>query len=396
MRVPSHVPDHLVVSFDHVADPGFLMDPLGAFDRMRELGPIVYSDQLDGFWLFTDPEVVKEAIADLELFSNRQATIPPYAGPPMIPTQLDPPEHAMYRKPIIPYFSAKSMAEKSPIMLRHTRQLLDRIEAKGTCDFVADFARPLPAVVFASLCGLPDEMGDTFVEWVHGMSRSSTEDSTESVFKLRSFLGNLIDERRGSGADDLISVVARAEIDGQPISRQMAENMAFVLTLGGLDTTSGFLSVTWHYLAEHPDQRAALLSSESALQTGLEELLRVFTIVNVTRTVTRDTEWRGVRLRENDVVLLGLTPANRSLFGSGCPVDLGRDRNAHVAFGLRNHRCIGMHLARREIEIAIREWHERFPDYEIGPGPQTYFGGGVFGFSELPLTLGAASRVAVG
>jgi cytochrome P450 len=111
-----------------------------------------------------------------------------------------------------------------------------------------------------------------------------------------------------------------------------------------------------------------------------------FTIVNITRTVTRDTEWHGVPLRENDVVLLGLTPANRRMFGgAGCPVDidLTRAENPHLAFGLRNHRCIGMHLARRELEITVLEWHNRFPDYELAEGPTSYFGGGVFVFSEL-------------
>jgi cytochrome P450 len=256
VSVPSHVPDHLVVSFDHVADAAFLADPLGAFDRMGEKGPILYSDQIGGFWLFTDPVIVKDAISDLELFSNRQSTIPPYAGPPMVPTQLDPPEHAQYRKLVIPYFSSKAMAAQSPLMIRHTRRLLDRLEAGQTFDFVTDFAKPLPAAVFASLCGLPDEMGDTIVRWVHGMSRASTQDSAESVFELRGFLGDLIDKRRNSDSDDLISVVARSVVDGEPISRQMAENMAFVLTLGGLDTTTGFLGVTWHYLAQHPDELA--------------------------------------------------------------------------------------------------------------------------------------------
>jgi cytochrome P450 len=174
----------------------------------------------------------------------------------MVPTQLDPPEHAQYRKLVIPYFSSKAMAAQSPLMIRHTRRLLDRLEAGQTFDFVTDFAKPLPAAVFASLCGLPDEMGDTIVRWVHGMSRASTQDSAESVFELRGFLGDLIDKRRNSDSDDLISVVARSVVDGEPISRQMAENMAFVLTLGGLDTTTGFLGVTWHYLAQHPDELA--------------------------------------------------------------------------------------------------------------------------------------------
>jgi cytochrome P450 len=401
VAAPSHVPEQLVVSFDHVSDPRFLADPLGAFDRLRQQGPILYSDQIGGFWLFTDPEIVKDAISDIELFSNRQSTIPPYAGPPMVPTQLDPPEHAKYRKLVIPYFSSRSMAEKSDLMKWHTRQLLDRLEDGAVCDFVADFARPLPAAIFASLCDLPEGMGDTILGWVHGMDRASTEHSADSVFMLREYMSQVIHARRASDSDDLLSVVARSVVDGEPISRQMAENMAFVLTLGGLDTTSGFLSVAWHYLAQHPEQRERLLATPESLATGLEELLRAFTIVNITRTVARDMEWRGVELKEGEVVLLCLTSANRSLFGSdGCPhegvsgIDLQRPSNPHMAFGLRNHRCVGMHLARRELEIAVVEWHKRFPDYELAPEPTSYFGGGVFGFARLPLKLGA-SRLAV-
>jgi cytochrome P450 len=388
--VPSHVPGELVVSFDHVSGADYLADPLGCWDALRDKGPILYSDQLGGFWVITDRELVRTAINDFEIFSNRELTIPPMKGPPLVPSELDPPEHGEYRKRIISVFAPRNIEQLDASIRETAAILLDHLEGRTEFDFVEEFAIPFPALGFARLCGLPDDDSRLLVEWIHhGVHGSGGGTGKED---LRRFLREHIEDRRGSTEPDLLSTIARAEIDGELISTQMAENMAFVLTLGGLHTTSGFLGLSWHWFATHPDQRRQIVADERSIKWGLDELLRVFSVANPARVVAVDTTWQGLEFKADERVLLGITAANRASGNEHSIPDYvpGRPatKPAHFAFGLRHHRCIGMHLARRQLEVVLQVWHERYPEYEfIGHDLRYTAGGGAFGVEKLQLRI---------
>lgn len=377
-----------VVSFNHVNGSVYLADPLAEWDRLRRDGPIVRSDQLGGYWIVTDPEIVKRTLADVDLFSNRQLTIPAMAGgQPLVPSELDPPEHPKYRRLVVPRFTPRAVSQLCDGIRRIVADLLDNIEPGTEIDFCAAFAHPLPALVFTRLCALPDEDSVQFLEWVDILTHGATpQERDRGARPLRAYLRAQIDQRRGSGGTDLLTTIADAQVDGRPIDPQMAENMGFLLTLGGLDTTTGFLSVTWRYLAEHPEVRHALVQDEQSIASGLEELLRVFGNANPVRYVTRDVNWHGADMREGDLVLIGLTPSNRS-YGTSPRIGGAETPCPHIAFGVGHHRCIGLHLARRELAIAIELWHERFPDYDLADEKVRFSGGGVFAIRKLRLRL---------
>ena len=388
MSVESRVPRELLVSFNHVTGLDYLANPLAEWDRVRGAGPIVRSDQLGGYWIVTDPYVVRQTLADVELFSNRQLTIPAMAGgQPMVPSELDPPEHPKYRRLIVPRFTPRAVDQLRDGIHRIVTDLLDKIEPGTEIDFCASFAHPLPALVFTRLCALPDEDSVQFLEWVDILTHGETpQERNDAALKLRVYLRAELDHRRGTSGADLLTTIANAQVDGHPIDAQMAENMGFLLTLGGLDTTTGFLGVTWRFLAQHPEVRRALVQDEQSIASGLEELLRVFGNANPVRYVTRDVSWYGADLREGDLVLVGLTAANRS-YGPSPRIGGPEAPCPHIAFGLGHHRCVGLHLARRELVIATQLWHERFPDYYVADDAVRFSGGGVFAPRELRLRL---------
>lgn len=390
MTAPAHIPPELVVAFDHIADPDYLADPIAAWDRVRAVAPIVYSDRLGGFWVVTDPEIVRETLTAVDLFSNRQLTIPPYEGPPLVPSELDPPEHGKYRALVIPSFSPAAVERISSRLERTVDELIDNLDGRTEIDFVAEFARPLPAAVFARFCDVTDADTTQLIEWVHGLSHGPSPEGAAALGAMRGYLHETLEARRGRDGDDLLTHVANAEVDGAPIDPMMAESMAFLLVLGGLDTTSGFMSLVWHYLATHVDVRRSFVRDQASIDRGLERFLQVFGNANPTRVVTRDVEWHSVQMHAGDLVMVGLTGANRNAGTEIDPMHFAADAPAcpHLTFGLRNHRCVGLHLARRELSMAIRAWHERFPDYELVESDLRFHGGGVFGLAELPLRLG--------
>jgi cytochrome P450 len=382
------VPPVPTVDFNHVRGPAYLADPPGEWDRIRAAGPIVRSSELGGYWVVTQPELVRAVLADVELFSNRQLTIPAMAGgQPMVPAELDPPEHPKYRRLVVGPFTPHAVGRMSDGIGRIVTGLLDRIEPGSEIDFCAAFAQPLPALVFTGLCALPDQDSAQFLDWVETLTHGETpEQRNQAALSLRAFLRAEIVRRRGTEGTDLLTRIADSQVDGQPVDLQMAENMAFLLTLGGLDTTTGFLSLSWRYLADHSQVRHDLVRDGESIAAGLEELLRVFGNANPVRYVTRDARWHGADLREGDLLLVGLTPANRSP-GSSPRIGGAESPCPHIAFGVGHHRCIGLHLARREVAIAIKLWHERFPDYHFTGDQLRFSGGGVFAIRELRLRL---------
>jgi cytochrome P450 len=382
------LPESVVVSFNHVNGSDYLADPHAAWDHLRGVGPVVRSDQLGGYWIVTDPDLARETLADVELFSNRQLTIPAIAGGlPLVPAELDPPEHPKYRRLVVPPFTPRAVGRRRDGIQRIVTDLLDAIEPGTEIDFCSAFAHPLPALVFVRLCALPDEDSVQFQHWVDVLNHAETPRQREdAALQLRAFLRAEIARRRGTDAADLLATIANAHVDGRPIDLQMAESIAFNLTLGGLDTTTGLLSLIWRYLAGHAEVRHALVQDEQSITAGLEELLRVFGNANPVRYVTRDVSWHGVDMREGDLVLVGLTPSNRS-FGTSPRIGGSEAPCPHIAFGVGHHRCIGLHLARQEVAIAIGLWHERFPDYYLAADQVCFSGGGVFAIKELRLRL---------
>jgi len=206
---------------------------------------------------------------------------------------------------------------------------------------------------------------------------------------IRDIIRDELDQRRQSPRDDMLSGVAHGTIDGEVISDNVAVNLAFTVFLGGLDTLPSNIGWTFRYLAEHLEQRQQLVHDPSLAHAAAEEFLRVFPSVPRTGgAVTPDAKFHGIDLRAGDKVIGITTAANRDSTHFEDPMSVRFDRtaNRHLSFSAGPHRCLGSHLARHELAVALQEWDAGIPSYRVPPNTRsTYHGGLVFAIDELPL-----------
>jgi cytochrome P450 len=253
---------------------------------------------------------------------------------------------------------------------------------------VADVSVRFPTRVFTTWIGLPEDETERFVRIVSALIHGSGEPEAQAsaVFDAYSVLNELIDARMASPTDDLMSDIIRRELDGRPLAKDELFRIAFLLFIAGLDTVAAALSFSFWHLAQSPEDRHRIAHRSVDTQHVVEELLRRHSFVNLPRRVAADMEFAGVQMREGDSCVLSLPLASRDpdAYGDAAAVDLDRADVRHYAFGLGPHRCLGSHLARLEMRIALEEWHARIPDYRLD-GPVESYAGSVMGVTTLPL-----------
>jgi cytochrome P450 len=392
--IPDHVPLELVHEFD-INFRGPLEDLFPRFDALRDEGRVVwitdsfgagaFSGGLRGAWLLTHAEDIREALQHPDLFSSDFGA----AGgiPALIPSFMDPPDHTRYRKILQPLFAPAVVAEMAASVQDRMVAIVDDLEGRGACDFVADVAVQFPTRVFTSWMGLPEEDTGRFVALVSALIHGEDEvRRIGAVADAFGVLNDLIEARMADPQDDLMSRIAAQEIDGRPLDHGELMSIAFLLFLAGLDTVVAALSFSFAHLAQSPEARAAMASGAVATDEVVEEMLRRHSFVNLPRRVARDGEFAGVALKTGDPVVVPLALAGRDPdeHEHATEVDLDRESTRHFAFGVGAHRCLGSHLARMEMAIAFDEWHARIPDYRVD-GDVGAYAGTVMGVTTLPL-----------
>lgn len=348
---------------------------------------------LDGFWVFTGLDAVRDAMQQPDLFSNRGLIFDaPLGSHRWIPAELDPPEHTAYRQILAPWFSP-ARAKAGEHTIRATcRQFVETLAGKSSCDFITEFAQVYPTtVIHHEVLGLPLDDLPKFLGWSHEGFHNPDPLGRKAAFEaIYAYLRQTVPERRSKPGDDLASVLLTAEFDGRPLTDGEIVEICFVVFLAGHDTVPGILGYIFRYLAEHPGDRRWIIDDPGRIPDALEELLRYFGITSPARLVLHDAEFHGCPLKEGDRVQLALPAALRDVaeFPDAHQVVLDRSPNRHLAFGGGPHRCLGLHLARTELRIAIEEWHRAIPDYRLQPGLRLAEHGGVLGLETLPLVLG--------
>jgi cytochrome P450 len=197
-------------------------------------------------------------------------------------------------------------------------------------------------------------------------------------------------ERSRERRDDLLSRFLDTEVDGVQLGHDDILDICFLFLIAGLDTVSASLDCFFVYLAEHPEQRARLVADPAIIPHAVEELLRWETpVVGVARVATADTEIGGCPIRAGEHVtpLLGAANTDEAEFADAGEVRWEREANRHLAFGGGVHRCLGSHLARMELRVALREWHARLPHYRIAPGADLQFTPGIRSLDSFPMLL---------
>jgi cytochrome P450 len=373
-----------------------LAEPQPMYKALRESTPVFRSPQAVVLSRLADIEI---ALKRTELFSSNMDAIDLGNLRPLIPLQIDPPEHAKYRRILDPLFTPREMARREPRVTELVNEMIDRFADRGECDFHAEFAVPLPCTVFLQLLGLPLEDLETFLVWKDGVIRpeggaltfEERRAATAPVaLQIYDYFERAIDDHIANPRDDVLSAMIAADVAGQPLSREELLDICFLFLIAGLDTVTDSLDCFFVYLARHPDHRRQLVEQPDILPNAIEELLRWETPVpGIARVAMQDVEVGGCPISKGERVspLLGAANTDPAEFPDPEVVDFARNPNRHRAFGGGPHRCLGSHLARMELRVALREFHRRIPDYEIKPGVELKYTTGLRSVETLPLTF---------
>jgi len=379
------------------ATTGAVLSHAEEIDGLRAKHPFVRSTYGNGFWVFTDAALIRDALQHPGVFSSTVVTVhdpdPPYKW---IPEMLDPPEHTVWRQLLAPHFAPRAMERLEDRVRERCVELIEEIADTGHCDFLRDFAWRYPTTIFMELMGLPLDGLDQFLAWEHQILHPSVGDDPErtgafeAMMAVMGYFSELMEEKRRDPADDLLSAALEWRIDGLPIPHEDLLSWCLLMFMAGLDTVSIQLSYAFWHLATHADDRVRVASDPSVIPAAVEEFLRQFAFVAPARKVMVDTDFHGCPLQKGDMVFTPLCGATRdpSVAGDGAAtVRFDREVNNHIAFGAGPHRCLGSHLARRELRVALEEWHRVIPSYRLTPGVDvTEHGGGLYGIDRLELS----------
>jgi len=308
----------------------------------------------------------------------------------IIPTELDPPVHTGFRQALNPIFAPSKMMQLDGLVRERARFYIDKFKDKGSCEFVRDFAVNFPITIFLDLIGLSQERQPEFLDWENKILHGTDLDARiNSVRAVKDLLLETIEDRRKNPGDDLISKALTLEVDGRKWTDKEVFGHAFNLYIGGLDTVTSNLSLHFYHLATHPgDQEVMRNNSFSQNVVAIEELLRAYAAVSTNRICSKPYELDGQTIMPGDFVIMSTPLAGRDPDAYDAPNEVRLDRKpTHVTLGHSIHRCLGQHLARRELQTAIEEFLKAIPNFRVEPGFRVpFFLGNVIHVPELPLT----------
>jgi cytochrome P450 len=385
--------------FSHL-EPEWSADPYPIQDDLRQRCPIAHTERFGGGWLPTRYSDVAAIAYDTGRFSSRSIImgnfrpprdIAPVGGSP--PISSDPPFHQHARKLLLPAFTKTAVSRQEPATRAFCHALIDAFGGQDVVDAAADYAQHIPMRVIADMLGFPPQDGPRFREFVESVLEGINLPPEERIERMERLFGYLlaqVHDHLDHPREDLTSYLIDAEIFGQKLSADHVTGAMALLLIAGIDTTwSAIGSSLWH-LAGHPADRRRLAAEPGLLRTAMEEFLRAYAPVTMARLVKEDMTWRGVDMKADDWILLSFPAANRdpAQFDRAGEVVIDREANRHAAFGLGIHRCVGSHLARMELRVALEVWLERIPDFSLAdPAAVTWSAGQIRGPRRLPLRV---------
>jgi cytochrome P450 len=396
MTRPAHVPASLVRDYPFkLRGATVTVLPRTLIPEIHENPPIFWAEgvhpMLPGAWVPRTHKELQEIYLDTENFTVKGTSqFAQMIGQNWfsIPHESDPPLHSRYRMLLNPMFAPKYIAQLDSRIRQFARDRLLELKPKGECDFVSDFAFEFPIRVFLELMGLPQEDMPTFLAWEHAILRSSSiEPVAAALKKVTEYLSEQCADRRKNPKDDLISLTVQGEIDGRKLTEDELTGFCFNLFVGGLDTVSTNMSNHFRHLAEFPEDQKFLRENPDKIPDAIDEMMRAYAAVTTMRLCTHDTQVNGVQMKQGDLVMMPthLAANDPEAFPKPEIVDFSR-KPRHVSFGYGPHLCIGMHLARREMRIAMEEALSILPKFQIKPGAQIdSFCSGIIGPLTLPL-----------
>ncbi|MBV9661142.1 MAG: cytochrome P450 [Acidimicrobiales bacterium] len=315
-------------------------------------------------------------------------------GPPLLVLGQDPPIHTKYRRLLNPWLSPGIAERLAPKMEEYSQGLLDRLVPRGECDIVIEYGNPFPALVVLDLVGLPTNEWERFAEPNHALqyAKPGSPQMEEAQTGMMWIAGQIYEtaaKRREDPADDLISDLATARVDGELIPLEDVVGITLTVVGGGVDTTTSLYANVLIHLNRNPDDRQRLIDDPSLIPTAGEEFLRHFTPAQIlSRQAISDTELAGQSIAKGEYVDVCIASANHDeqVFPAADEIILDRFPNRHAAFGLGIHRCVGSNVARAMIQLMIRHTLERMPDFDVIEDQAQHYGGPIVnGWITLPI-----------
>jgi cytochrome P450 len=397
----------------NLASPEFKANPYPFYARLRAESPVhlVTLPTKEKAWLITRYEDVAMVFKDERFVKNRSNALTPeqIANQPWFrkafkPLQrnmldLDPPDHTRLRALVHKAFTPRLIECMRDRVQEITNQLLDNVRDRGRMDVIRDYALPLPTTIIAEMLGVPVKDRHKFHRWSNALLSAASSKwamfrAVPNVWAFLRYIRWIIKERRANPGDDLISALAQAEEAGDTMSEDELVAMVFLLLVAGHETTVNLIGNGTLALMEHPDQIENLRNDPTLIRSAVEELLRYTSPVETAteRYAREDATIAGVTIPKGAMVFVVIASANRDerQFADPDKLDITREPNKHLAFGLGNHFCLGASLARLEGQIAINTLLRRVPQLHltVEPGALRWRSGLVLrGLAALPVAF---------
>ncbi len=397
---PDHVPDnlrwdHSLREFSHELD-----DPFKAAARLHNGPDIIFAREAAPHrsgWIITRHALQSEVFVDYEHFRGERGSGLAQALDKdfrFVPLEYDPPEQTIFRRIINPFFTPKAIKEMESAVRGACDQLIAEFADRGECEFISEFAIPFPSYIFLSLVGLPAEEAPQFLAWEESMLRGgSFDERLEAGRAVFAYLKAFAEAQKRAPGTDLMRAIASAEVNGRPIADLEIVGLLYTFYLGGLDTVYSTLGWIMRHLATDRNLQQNLRQNPDIIPRAVDEFARAYSVVSTTRQVAKDYTFHGVEMRKGDIVLLPLFLAGRdpAVWDKADEINLDRRAGA-LTFASGPHLCVGRHLARREMCIAIESFLTRFGNIHIVPGDAYAFHtSAVFGVDRLRLAWATRS-----
>lgn len=388
--------------------------PFELFKRLREEAPIYWHEEsLDyepGFWAITKHEDIIKVSKDPMTFSSAVGghlmtmgdpeVVDPSAVAAIIGNMIgmDPPDHQVYRKMVAPSFTPKAIRNLEEDMRKKIQELLENVEGKSEFNFVTEISEQLPLWVLCEMMGIPESDRPKIRDLVNNLTDASIQQDPNNAFQiwvnymeLFKMGRDMIEERRKKPTEDLMSVVANTQVEGDELPPELLDGFFLLMVIAGNETTRNTLTGGLMALTENPEEREKLLKDPSLIANATDEMLRwVTSVIYFRRTATQDTQIRGQDIKAGDKVVMWYGSGNRDeeVFPDGHLFRVDRENaRKHLAFGAGEHLCLGNRLGHMQIRILFEELLERYPNIHSVSDPIRIPSNFLAGISELKVSI---------
>ena len=385
-----------------ILDPDYIRDPVPVWDDLRSRCPMAHTDRHSDVrsWLptrYADVQALAKMVPVLSSTDPVVISMPielQNAAVSAPPISADPPVQVWTRRMILPSFSPKAVQAHRAFTEELCHSRIDRFIDQGTCDAAVDYAQQIPPRVIAHMLGIDPERADEFVEWVRGVLELGLADPvTRAKYRdiIIDFLYDEVRARWHDPRDDLLSELVHMDVPemrGREV--HVVVGIANLLLIAGIDTTWSSIGSALFHFGTHDDDRRRLAADPDLFPTAIEEMLRYYSPVTMARVALDDVDFGDITIGRGEKVLMNFPGANHDpdIFEKADEIQIDRLRNRHIAFGSGIHRCAGSNLARLEMDVALRVWFERIPEFRVTDEMAVSWAGGqVRGPRLLPMVF---------